>query len=213
MKLESKQDILSTLDATTVKLGDIKKIAKDLKTDHDFAMELWRSGKFHRRMLAVLIMDRKEIDMELIYKLVDDLRVHSDAERNQISEWFLANQLRKNKKLTTLLEGWEKEVSPTLRRLFWYHQARLRWTGQKPESNTERLLESLEAEMADSEPEVQWAMNFFAGWVGVHQPEHRSRCVKLGEKLGLYKDETVSRGCTPNYLPDFIRIETAKRES
>jgi len=34
---------------------------------------------------------------------------------------------------------------------------------------------------------------------------------KLGEKTGLYKDEMVSRDCTPNYLPEFIAIEVNKR--
>lgn len=66
--------------------------------------------------------------------------------------------------------------------------------------------------MEGAEPEVQWAMNFAAGQIGIHEPEHRSRCLALGERLGLYKDEPVSRGCTPNYLPEFIRIEVAKRE-
>lgn len=214
MKVDkSKQDILTTIDSDGVKLGDIKKIAKELKTDHSFAVELWRSGGLHRRLLAVLIMDKKEIDKEFINGLVDDLKNHREEERNQISDWLLANQLMKSKKLVSLLESWEREASPTLRRLFWYHQARLRWTGQKRPGNTEHLLESLEKDMATAEPEVQWAMNFLAGWIGVHEPEHRSRCVKLGERLGLYKDQTVSRGCTPNYLPEFIRIEAAKRES
>lgn len=57
--------------------------------------------------------------------------------------------------------------------------------------------------MADAEPEVQWAMNFCAGQIGIHEPHFRSRCIKLGEALGLYKDERVAKNCTPNYLPEF----------
>ena len=110
------------------------------------------------------------------------------------------------------METWEKNPSPILRRLFWYHQARLRWTGQVPPENSEDLLDSLEREMADAEPVVQWAMNFCACQIGVHQPKLRSRCIKLGERLGLYKDEHVAKNCTPSYLPEFIKIEVAKRE-
>ena len=29
--------------------------------------------------------------------------------------------------------------------------------------------------------------------------------------VGLYKDEKVAKNCTPSYLPEFIRIEVAKR--
>ena len=34
----------------------------------------------------------------------------------------------------------------------------------------------------------------------------------MGKTLGLYKDEPVAKNCTPSYLPEFIRIEVAKRE-
>ena len=65
--------------------------------------------------------------------------------------------------------------------------------------------------MATAEPEVQWAMNFCAGQIGVFEPKLRSRCIKLGKALGLYKDEPVAKNCTPSYLPECIRIEVAKR--
>ena len=88
----------------------------------------------------------------------------------------------------------------------------MRWTGRTPPGNTAELLDLLEADMATAEPEVQWAMNFAAGWIGIHELEYRSRCIELGERLGLYKDDPVSRGCTPNYLPEFIRIEASKKK-
>lgn len=62
------------------------------------------------------------------------------------------------------------------------------------------------------QPEVQWAMNLTAGWIGVYDEAYRARCIQLGEKAGLYKDEKVSKGCTPNYLPEFIAIEVNKRQ-
>jgi 3-methyladenine DNA glycosylase AlkD len=88
----------------------------------------------------------------------------------------------------------------------------LRWVGQTPPPNSADLLDSLESDMADAEPEVQWAMNFCACQIGVHESKFRSRCIKLGKALGLYKDEHVAKNCTPSYLPEFIRIEVAKRE-
>ncbi len=74
------------------------------------------------------------------------------------------------------------------------------------------LLKTLESDLADAHPDVQWAMNFCAGWIGVHDTNYRARCVKLGKKTGLYKDDPVAKNCTPSYLPEFIRIEAAKRE-
>ncbi len=123
----------------------------------------------------------------------------------------MANQLTKNKKNIALMESWEISPSALQRRTFWYFQGRLRWTGQTPPDNTADLLSAIEATITQEEPEVQWAMNFTAGWIGVYDEKYRARCIKLGEKTGLYKDEMVSKGCTPNYLPEFITIEVNKR--
>lgn len=204
--------LVSEITGGTAKFGDIKKRGKEIKKDHDLAMELWSTGKYFPRLLSTLIFDKKLLIQTAIDELAADICEHDEKERNQLTDWLLANQLMKNKKTVSLVETWEENPSPILRRLFWYHQARLRWTGQVPPENSVDLLKSLERDMADAEPDVQWAMNFCACQIGVHQPKFRSRCIKLGKKLGLFKDEQVARNCTPSYLPEFIRIEVAKRE-
>ena len=195
-----------------VKLGDLRKLGAEIKKDHDLAIELWSTGKHYPRLLATLIFDKKLLPENVIDQLASDLLRHGAEERTQLADWLLANQLAKDKKLVSLIATWEKNPSPILRRLFWYHQARLRWVGQAPPGNSADLLDSLENDMPDAEPEVQWAMNFCAGQIGVHEPKFRSRCIKLGEALGLYKDEHVAKNCTPSYLPEFIRIEVSKRQ-
>jgi 3-methyladenine DNA glycosylase AlkD len=194
------------------KMGDLKQRGKEIKKDHDLGRELWSTGKFYPRLLATLIFDPKLLTETVIDHLVTDLSQHDAEERNQLSDWLLANQLMKDKNLVARIGTWEKNPSPTLRRWFWYHQARLRWTGQVPPGNSAALLDSLEKDMAHAAPEAQWAMNFCACQIGVHEPQHRARCIKLGELLRLYKDEHVPKNCTPSYLPEFIRIEVAKRE-
>lgn len=194
------------------KLGDLRALGKEIKKDHELALELWSSGKFQPRMLATLIFDSKRITENDLEHFPSDLQSHSEEERNQIADWLMANQLTKDKTLASLLATWQAHPSPIMRRLFWYHQARLRWTGKVPPPNTEDLMKSLESDMEHEAPEVQWTMNFCAGWIAIYEPAYRSRCVALGERLGLYKGEKVSKGCTPSYLPEFIRIEVAKRE-
>jgi 3-methyladenine DNA glycosylase AlkD len=204
------ENILSQINSKT-KLGDLRKIAKDIKKDHELAMELWSTEEFLPRLLAILIMDKKALSPDVLNKLDKDMQIHNFDERNNLMDWLMANQLTKNKKNTALMESWENSPSALQRRTFWYYQGRLRWTGQIPPDNTENLLSLIEANITQEEPEVQWAMNFTAGWIGVYDEEHRARCIKLGENTGLYKDEKVARGCTPSYLPEFITIEVNKR--
>ena len=72
------------------------------------------------------------------------------------------------------------------------------------------MLTAIEKNIVTEKPEVQWAMNFTAGQIGKWQEEYRERCIKIGEETKLYKDEVVPKNCTPNYLPEFIRIEVSK---
>jgi len=39
---------------------------------------------------------------------------------------------------------------------------------------------------------------------------YRSRCIAIGERTGLYRDEIVAKNCTPNYLPKYIAIQVEK---
>lgn len=211
MKGSSKaENILSQINSNT-KLGELRKIAKDIKKDHELAMELWSTEEFLPRLLAILIMDKKLLSEDVLNKLDKDMQTHPFDERNNLMDWLMANQLTKDKKTIALMQTWESSPSSLQRRVFWYYQARLRWTGQTPPDNTEDLLSAIEANIRQEEPEVQWAMNFIAGWIGVYDQKYRARCIELGENTGLYKDEMVSRGCTPNYLPEFIAIEVNKR--
>ena len=203
------KDILARIEGST-KLGDLRTIAKEIKKDHALAMELWKAGGFMPRQLAILIMDPKQLTSETIDRLDRDIQQHEQKEKLQLIDWLMANQLAKDKKLIALMLSWKDAASPLKRRLFWYHKARLRWVGQTPPPDSEVLLSAIEKGIEREEPEVQWAMNFLAAQIGIFQPEFRSRCIALGERTDLYKDEVVPRNCTPNYLPEFIRMQVAK---
>lgn len=192
------------------KLGDLRKMAKEIKKDHEMAMELWSTGKFLPRQLAILIMDKKLLTQEVINGLDNDIQKHVYDERIHLMDWLMANQLSKDKKLVNLMLLWKDSPSTLQRRVFWYYQARLRWTGNTGHINTEELLSTIEKNMINEQPEVQWAMNFTAGQIGKFQKEYRAKCIAIGEKTGLYKDEVAVKGCTPNFLPKFISIEVAK---
>ncbi len=204
-------DIIKQFDQDDVRMGELKKVGAEIKKDHDLALELWTSGKFYPRMVATLIFDKMQLDQDSLDKLAEDMMTHESEQRNQLADWLLANQLMKAKKTKDLLESWKDHPSPVMRRLFWYHQGRLRWTGQTPPDNSDELLDILDRTQMKDEPDVQWAMNFCAGWIGVFDAERRDRCIKLGQTTGLFKDEIVPRNCTPSYLPEFIRIEVGKR--
>jgi len=204
-------NILTQISDKNTKLGDLRVIAKEIKKDHELAMELWSATSFFARQLAILLMDKKRLTEDVIDNLIADIdHQHNEKEKLQLTDWLMANQLTKDKKTLALIGSWEDHPSSLKRRIFWYYQGRLRWTGQ-PQPDSERLLSKIEKEIEKEQPEVQWAMNFTTGWIGVYEKTYRNRCVAIGEKTGLYKGKMVSKGCTPEYLPEFIAIESNKR--
>ncbi|NNE56613.1 MAG: DNA alkylation repair protein [Hellea sp.] len=204
------QRILATIDPARTKLGDLRKIAKEIKKDHALAMELWSTGEVLPRQLAILIMDKKLLSQDVIDGLCADIEAHGFDDQCHLIDWLMANQLSKDKKTVAMMESWRDSPSALQRRLFWYHQARLRWMGKTGHDNTDELLGLIEDGLAGEQPMVQWAMNFTAGQIGKFEAPLRPRCIALGERIGLYKDEMVAKNCTPSYLPEFIRIEVAK---
>jgi hypothetical protein len=59
------------------------------------------------------------------------------------------------------------------------------------------LLDRIEKEMPKAMPEVQWTTNNTLGAIGIHDPKLRKRAVAIGEKIGLYRDWPVAKGCIP----------------
>lgn len=211
MKLSKQaQLILNQLSDKNTKLGDVRKIAKEIKKDHLLAIELWSTKLFFPRQLAILLMDKKLLTEDSINQFVDDINLHEENEKLQLIDWLMANQLMKDKRTIEYIENWKESTSSLQRRVYWYYKGRLRWMGKIYE-DSEELLSTIENQIANEPPEVQWAMNFTAGWIGVYEKELRQRAIEIGEKTGLYKGKMVSKGCTPEYLPEFIAIESNKR--
>lgn len=206
------QDICTAITKDGAKLGDLRTFAKEIKKDHQLGMELWGTNGLFPMLLAILIFDTKVLTPDIVDSLLKDIDKHKVDERLQLADWLMANQLMKDKKLIALILSWQHDPSPLKRRIFWYYQGRMRWTGQTPPDNTPELLAAIEEKLMQEVPEVQWAMNFTTAWIGIFDKSYRARCIKVGEETGLYADEMVARNCTPNYLPKFIEMEVGKRK-
>ena len=69
----------------------------------------------------------------------------------------------------------------------------------------------IEAEMQDAPSPAQWTMNNCLAGIRIHFPEHRKRAIAIGERLGIYRDYPVSKGCTSPFAPIWIQ-EMVRRQ-
>lgn len=181
-----------------VALGDIRTLAKKLKTNHLLALELWDTGNADAQFLATLLMQPRKLpvrDLDRLVRSVSFVRV---------ADWLNAYIVRQHPEKELLRQAWLKDGDRWAARSGWDLTAER--VGKAPDGlDLPGLLDRLEEEMAGAEPEVQWTMNNTLAGIGIHFPKLRTRAVAIGEKLGIYRDYPVSKGCTSPFAPIWIK--------
>jgi len=202
------QALLERLDRTRLNT-EIRTMAKEVGKNADLAARLWSSGGFSARMLSLLVLDLKAVDVPYLERMISDLEAADGKEQSQLLDWLIANVIMKKAALKSETARWRDDPSTLRQRVFWSMQARsIRAENQ---ALNEELLEHVERELAGAPEKVQWNMNWCAAQIGIADERLRGRCVALGERLGLYRDYPVSKGCTSPYLPTWIGSVVGKK--
>lgn len=187
-----------------VKLGDIRTIAKKLKTNHELALKLWDTGNVEAQLLATLIMKPKALSADQLDALTRTVTC------SQVADWLNAYVVKEHPEKDALREKWMKDEDRWAARAGWNLTAsRINAGGDG--LDLEGLLDRIEAELPKAQPEVQWTMNNTLAAIGIHHARHRKRAVAIGEAVGLYRDWPVSKGCTPPYVPVWIEAMVKRK--
>lgn len=181
-----------------VKLGDLRTLAKKLKTNHELALELWDTGNVDAQLLATLIIKPKSLSAAELDKLT---RSTTCA---QVADWLNSYVVAEHPEKDTLREKWMKTKDRWAARAGWNLTASRINKGAHDGLDLPALLDRIEKEMPKARPEVQWTMNNTLGAIGIHHPKLRKRAVAIGEAIGLYRDWPVSKGCIIPYVPVWV---------
>src|SRR5438876_1728121 len=73
-----------------VKLGDIRAIAKSIKTNHELGLELWGSGNLEAMFLATLIMKPTLISAEDLDQMV------ASVDYGWLADWLMTNVVKQH---------------------------------------------------------------------------------------------------------------------
>lgn len=188
-----------------VKMGDIRNVAKKIKLDHALALELWRTENIDAQLLALLIIKPKELTLKQLDEMAGLIRL------GWVSDWFASYVLKDHSEKGKLREKWMASKDPWKARLGWSLMAG-KVTRDSKDLDLDGLLNDLEQQMPKADPAVQWTMNTTLAQIGINHPKHRKRALAIGEKLGIYKDYPVSKGCTSPFAPIWIN-EMVKRQT
>lgn len=193
-------------DQFGVPLGEIRKVAKAIKKNHELGLELWETGNADAQLLGILLMNPKKLSTDELDELVRTVNFF------QVADWLNAYIVKKHPERESMREGWMDDDDPWAARAGW----NLTWLRIPKESDgldLGCLLDRLESEMGDAPSEAQWTMNFTLADIGIHHKKHRKRAIKIGEDLGLYRDYPVSKGCVSPFAPICIEEMVRRQES
>jgi 3-methyladenine DNA glycosylase AlkD len=180
-----------------VQLGDLRKLAKTIKTNHELALELWRTGNADAMLLSTLLMRPAQISSDNLEQMV---RV---ATYTQLSDWLATHVVKLHPDKETLRQKWMKSNEIMTSRAGWMLTAER--VARAPEGlDLKALLERIEAQMGSAPTQVQWTMNNTLAAIGIHFAEHRQRALAIGENLGVFRDFPTPKGCTSPFAPIWI---------
>ena len=178
-------------------LGDIKKLAKKLKRDHELGQALWATGNIDAQFLATLLVKPDQLSAEELDAMV------REGTFDRVADWLNSYVVKLHPDKEALRERWMTDPDPMAARAGWNLTAG-RVVKQPEGLDLDALLDRLEAEMGDAPPAAQWTMNFALVEIGIHFPKHRKRALAIGEQLGVFSDYPTSKGCTSPFAPIWI---------
>jgi 3-methyladenine DNA glycosylase AlkD len=188
-----------------VKLGDIRALAKKLKTNHELAKALWETGNLDAQFLATLLIKPTALSADELERMVRSVTFA------WVADWLHSYVVKEHIAKETLRQKWMTSDDRWAARAGW--QLTAGRVAKSPDGlDLTALLDRIETEMGSAAPEVQWTMNSCLAEIGIHHPKHRKRAVAIGEKLGIYRDYPVSKGCTSPFAPIWIN-EMVRRQS
>ena len=188
-----------------VSLGDIRTLAKKIRTNHALALSLWATGNVDAQFLATLLMQPKQLSANELDQMVRSVAFV------RVADWLNAYVVRQHPDKDALRNEWMAADDRWAARAGWDLTAER--VGKSADGlDLPALLARIEAEMAGADPEPQWTMNNTLAGIGIHFPQHRKRAIAIGEKLGIYRTYRVAKGCTSPFAPIWIHAMVSRKD-
>jgi len=182
-----------------VNRGPLRKLAKTYMPNHTLGLELWKTPILETRLMATMILEPKKLTIQDL-----DALIIQTTSISMIDELTLS-VLEDFKDPKALYEAWLHHPDLIHQRAAWNSMIVLVHRKKISVKEADELIDYIETHLVESEEVVRYAMNRCLVEIGVNYPEITQRCLELGERLGVYKEVMVSKGCTSPYAPDWIR--------
>src|SRR5947209_10907067 len=89
-----------------VQLGDIRKLATKIKTNHALAIALWETGNIDARLLAILLIKPKNLSRDVMDRMVRSVNFV------QVADWLNSYVVKSHPDKESLRQSWMEDDDP-----------------------------------------------------------------------------------------------------
>lgn len=177
--------------------GKVRPLAKTLGHQPDMARQLFSSGVYEERLLAMMLLKPDDLSLSEIEDWV------LQADPSLADE--LAFRVLKTRPLD--ISHW-KGLGDKRERFAWMHQAATVTKGGRPSQDD---LETIRRSMKNAPKLIQEGMNRVLVETGLQSDELLPQVLAIAEEIGPWDDRIVYPGCVATYAPDWIAAVKKKQ--
>ncbi|MCZ6834997.1 MAG: DNA alkylation repair protein [Planctomycetota bacterium] len=192
-------------DIFGVSWANLGKLKKQLKTDHDLAMKLWKSGNFDARILATMIMDPAQLASSEIDAMIKDLDNYA------ITDAF-TGVVKQTPFIMKKMEKWTKHKSEWLSSAGWNLMTNLAM--ENPDLDDaffESQLERIESSIHASPNRTKYSMNNTVISIGCRNKKLEKKAIAAAKRIGLVEVDHGKTGCKTPDAESYIKKTMAYR--
>ncbi len=196
---------------TVVSYANLKKLAKQIKTDHRLAEDLWASGNHDARVLGCMVADPEALTKTSADKWARDLDCYP------ITDAF-SGLIARTAHSRSRFEKWSTSNGEWLGRSGWQLLAHLAMSDDElPDSYFDAHLGTIETEIHNRKNRVRDAMNSALIAIGIRKPRLRKRALAAAKRIGKIEVDHGETGCkTPDaaiYIKKAVERKAKKATS
>ena len=188
-----------------VSYANLGALKKKIKTDHNLARELWATGNYDARTLAMMIADPAQITTKDLDSWVKDLNNYPIADAFAKLAAQTEHARKKAEKWRNAKDEWTATAG-------WGMLAHLVEDQQIPDSDFESYIEEIEQQIHTRPNRVRHTMNMALVNIGLRNPALQQKAIAASKRIGKVEVDHGDTNCKTPDVAEYIQKTLAHRE-
>ncbi|MHC4515579.1 MAG: DNA alkylation repair protein, partial [Planctomycetota bacterium] len=186
-----------------VKYGDLGKLVKQVKVDHDLALKLWPSGNFDARVLATMIADPEKLTAKVLTAWLKDVDNHGLS-------YALSVIAARSPAGRKLMPKWMESTAEWPAATGWMMLSDvIREHGPLSATEGRKLLKTIEKRVHGAKNRVKYSMNTVMIALGTYVSGLEKEAIQTANRIGQIEVDHGLTNCQTPLAAPYIKKAAA----